>query len=346
MTQDRQTVGIPIGPDTSLVIAEIIMQRCDAALLAKIPGVRGHRFIDDYELSFATRTDAENAFHALETCLADFELALNPKKTFVRELPLVLEGPWVVDLRRFTFRSSALGQAADLSDYFSKAYELYSEHPDEPVLQFAVGRLRGLTILPSNWQLFQRLLLLCAAPEPATLPYVLQQIILRRNIGMAAPIPELTEVINALIKHHAPLRHSSEVANSLWSALALDLKIDSDSVDAVSQCDDAVVALLALDCEAQGRTLKPLDKTLWSTHMAPTSLYDEFWLLAYEANVKGWLPNPPSGDFVAADPNFGFLKQQGVYFYDLSKSAPAPTVPIPMPTVPTVTVAPGSPYSA
>jgi hypothetical protein len=38
------------------------------------------------------------------------------------------------------------------------------------------------------------------------------------------------------------------------------------------------------------------------------ALYDEHWLLAYEANVKGWLPSVSGTDHVAADPNFGFLK--------------------------------------
>jgi hypothetical protein len=77
--QDGQTVGIPIGPDTSLVIAEILMQRCDEELANACPSIRGHRFIDDYELGFRNRTDAEDAFHRLETILADYELALNPR---------------------------------------------------------------------------------------------------------------------------------------------------------------------------------------------------------------------------------------------------------------------------
>lgn len=56
------------------------MQRCDAELKNKIPNLKGHRFIDDYELSFHTQTEAEMAFHFLENALRDYELALNPKK--------------------------------------------------------------------------------------------------------------------------------------------------------------------------------------------------------------------------------------------------------------------------
>jgi hypothetical protein len=337
MGQDQQTVGIPIGPDTSLVIAELIMQRCDEELLARLPSLQGHRFIDDYELSFRTRAEAEDAFHILDTCLSDFELALNPKKTQVLELPLPLEAPWATELKQFAFsRSSIPGQAADLTNYFSRAYSLHSNNLGDPVLQFAVARLRGASIDPANWALFQKLLLLCVIPEPASFPYVLEQIVTRTNAGAAPVLTELEEIVNTLIASHSTLKHSSEVANAAWACLALGLQLHEEAVDLISQCDDPVVALLALDCEQQGLVSKPLNKTLWSSHMTQDALYDEHWLLAYEANIKGWLPSIGGADHVAADPNFAYLKANDVYFYDASLGTPAAAAPVPLPTLPTV----------
>jgi hypothetical protein len=303
MGQDQQTVGVPIGPDTSLVLAELIMQRCDEELLAKLPGLKGHRFIDDYELSFQTRTEAEDAFHILDTCLSEFELALNAKKTKVLELPLPLESPWATELKQFAVtRTTQAGQAADLTNYFSRAYALHSSNPEDSVLQFAVAKMRGMNIEPGNWPLFQKLLLLCVIPEPASFPYVLEQIITRKNAGAAPILPELEEIANTLIESHSKLRHSSEVANAAWACPALGLRLHDRAVDLISQCDDPAVALLALDCEQHGLVSKPLDKTLWSSHMTQDALYDEHWLLAYEANIKGWLPSLGAADHVAADP--------------------------------------------
>ena len=67
------------------------------------------------------------------------------------------------------------------------------------------------------------------------------------------------------------------------------------------------------------------------------ALYEKHWLLAYEANVKGWLPNGGGTDYVANDVNFKFLKQNNVVFYDSSLAAPAPpaAAPVPLPTLPT-----------
>jgi hypothetical protein len=332
MGQDGQTIGIPIGPDTSLVLAELLMQRCDAELITKIPKLKGHRFIDDYELSFYTRTEAEDAFHLLERALGDYELALNPKKTKVLELPLQFEASWVTELRSHSIRVSASGQAVDMEALINKAFHLHKLFPGEAVLSYAIAKLRVVALLPDNWELFQRLLLLCVTPEPATFPYAIDLIIKWVNAGYASAIPELHEVVNTIITTHAPLAHSSEVSHALWASIALGVTLGAEAVAALSMADDSVVALMALDCESRGLMSSVLDKSNWQAHMTSAGLYEEHWLLSYEANIKGWLPSVGGGDHVAGDPNFGFLKASGVYFYDTS---PLVAFPIPAPTLPT-----------
>jgi hypothetical protein len=336
-SQDGQTVGIPIGPDTSLVISEILMQKCDRELLEACPGIRGHRFIDDYELGFRNRTDAEKAFQCLEKILADYELALNPSKTAILELPYNFEAPWVSALRSFEFRTTPSGQQVDLFQYFDFAFEFYRQYPNDSVLQFAVGRLWNLEVQPSNWELFQKLLLNCVAPEPAVLSYVLDSIITRVNAGRTPVLEDIKEVVNALIMDHSGLAHSSEVAWALWACLALGIKILPEAASRVTECLDSAVALLALHCEAEGLVNGSLDHTTWSSYMNKKSLYEEHWLLSYEANVKGWLQSQGRGDHIASDPNFQFLKAKGVSFYDVTKAVRSSSgVPTPVPSLPTL----------
>ena len=314
--QDQQTIGIPIGPDASLVIAEILMQRCDEHLASQFPNIQGFRFIDDFELSFMTQAEAERAHHELEACLSEYELALNPKKTSIRDLPLPIEAPWATQLKRAKPRKEKNTQAADLAHLFDLAFKLHRENPEDAVLQFAISLLQFESIHPDNWSLFQKLLMLCSLPEPACFPGAIRQIVLRRNLGMVDLIPEIAEITNALVVTHSPLRHSSEVANAVYACIALGITLGDAAVDAISRCDDPVVALLALDCESRNLTTKQIDKTLWRGHMKAAALYDEYWLLAYEANIRNWLPNFRGKDFVAADQNFSSLKAAGVHFYD------------------------------
>ena len=57
--------------------------------------------MDDYELLFDDRSDAERALTALEDALAEFELELNPQKTEIVSLPQELENPGIQELRGF-----------------------------------------------------------------------------------------------------------------------------------------------------------------------------------------------------------------------------------------------------
>ncbi len=54
--------------------------------------------------------------------------------------------------------------------------------------------------------------------------------------------------------------------------------------------------------------------------MNSDSLCSSMWLLAYEADVKGWLPSPHN--HVALHPFFAPLKRKGVFFYDTRKNVP------------------------
>ena len=312
--QDGQTVGIPIGPDTSLVIAEMLMHQVDGALYSALPQISGHRFIDDYELSFLTRDEAEKAYHLLDLELAEFELALNPKKTSIERLPLKLEEEWMSTLKNFKFNDKPKAQAHALESYFSLAFEYHLKYEGDHVLQWAISRLRSLQLSDENWELFQRLLMLSVTPEPACLPFVLELIIQKRN-GKPILEVELSKILNTTIHEHASLKHSSEVANALWGCLALGLPLDNEAVDSVSQCRDSCVALLALDCQIEGLTNKPLKTTVWEEYLNKDELYGDQWLLAYEVNIKGWLKPKNGQDYVAADPNFWFLKRNNVFFY-------------------------------
>ena len=96
-SQDQQTLGIHIGPDCSLVIAEIILSAVDAALLST-GAVNGFRYLDDYEFGFATYSEGEQALADLQGVLSVYELHLNPRKTSLFELPEPIERPWATEL--------------------------------------------------------------------------------------------------------------------------------------------------------------------------------------------------------------------------------------------------------
>ena len=131
--QDGQTIGIPIGPDTSLVIAEAILSAIDKEFLAA-GKAKGFRYMDDYEFGFSTYAEAEQALATLQGVMNDFERQLKPSKTRILELPEPIEALWVSELRIFPFRRDARSQRYDLIRYFNRSFELMKQYPTQPVL--------------------------------------------------------------------------------------------------------------------------------------------------------------------------------------------------------------------
>lgn len=321
---DGQTHGVPIGPDISLLVAESLLAAADRDLLQRCPGlVHGFRYVDDYELAFHKLSDAEQVLTELQGILAEYELSLNPRKTKIEELPKPLEASWAAELSRFELRgpNHPTGQRNDLVTLFSRAFEIASERPEEPVLKYAIARVRNENVSAGGWRAFQNCVLGAARSDPSTLAASLgtlhQAAVTGGHTVSMAP---LEEVFEGVIETHGRRQEGSEVAWALWGSVAWGITLSSDAGRTLGRMDDDVVALLAL--EAESRQLLPggaLDKAGWSTAVNQTdATTGEHWLLTYEAVRRGWLQSPA----LAADPTFSAMATAGVGFYDTAESRP------------------------
>ena len=328
--QDRQTLGIHIGPDCSLVIAEIILSAVDMALLNT--GLSsGFRYLDDYEFGFATYYEGEQALADLQGELGAYELHLNPRKTVLFELPGAIERPWASELRRFSIRPTGSGQQTDLIGYFSRSYELSRNYPEESVLLFTLRRMqRSVGVVPSNWPLYESTLLHAATVAPGTLSTVVDELYRYYQAGYQVGLHRVSDALHQVIRQHGSMNHGSEVAWAIWGCILFGISLDDQTASQVAQMEDSVVAILALDAKAKRLISNNVNLTLWASMMTPQSLLDENWLLSYEANVKGWLPSLGVHDHVTTDPKFHFLKQNRVHFYDAGLSTTYQPVVVPI----------------
>lgn len=313
---DGQTMGVPIGPDTSFLAAEIVLTAVDKSLESKL-SPRGHRYIDDYELAFTTRSAAEEAQALLEDALAEYELVINPTKTEILELPQPFHDAWTHELSTFHVRTSKTAQTiADLIALFSHAAAMSRSRAGP--LKYALLRSREITVVDDDvWTALQNLAWSAVSAEPTTMAAALD-LLAEKSTESDSEIDKdaAAEVIDALILTHSPIRNASEVAWALWAAIALDVEMTKQAGEAVSSMDDDFVALLALD--ASSRRLFGSHRLSRSNWEALTD-YDgvvsgPHWLLAYEGSVRKWL-RAPAGR-VDADPFFKALRGRRVRFYD------------------------------
>lgn len=278
--------------------------------------LRGIRYVDDYEFVFDSEGAASEALSKLQQALLEFELHLNASKTSIAPLPQYLEDPWVTVLKSLPLDPFTKQFKGQIIRFFDHAFTLANQFPTEGVLKYAAGRIANMP-LSEQRDLVHDLLCQAARVEAGTLPIILEAFILK--LGELRKYRHTRrDLLSKTIFDHAPQRHASEVAWSLWGCIALKIPIDPSVIPLVSAMDDSVCALLTLHARQSGLIPKSADVSSFQPAMTADELYDSRWLLAYEANMKGWLTF--NTDYVANDPCFSRLRSAKVSFYDESKT--------------------------
>ncbi|AVH65505.1 RNA-directed DNA polymerase [Nostoc sp. 'Peltigera membranacea cyanobiont' N6] len=319
-TQDQQTLGIPIGPDSSFVIAEIISSSVDKILTERLKSVpQGFRYVDDYYLYFNSYSEAERALSEINRILQEFELEINSSKASIVELPEPIELSWVSEIRRCPIGDdNSLEQYNDILTYFSKVFEYSKLFPDDAVIKYALSRINRTDILEKNWKLCESFILQSIIAAPNAL-IVATEILLKYSEKYQLNLEKISETIHLILLQHSELNHSHEISWALWLSKTLSIPIKEEVAKKISHLEDSIVALITLDLNSSNLIEGKIDFSLWQSILTIDHLYSSNWLLCYEANIKGYFPQTPQNNYIENDDFFAVLKQNNVSFYDGSK---------------------------
>ncbi|MCZ8015158.1 MAG: RNA-directed DNA polymerase [Limnobacter sp.] len=319
--QDGQTIGIPIGPDTSHIIAEAVASAVDIEFnkhFKRWPA--GFRYVDDYFLFFETAKEAEQALAALIRALREFELQINFEKTKTCPVIEITDDFWTHRLSAFDITSKGVRHASDVNHFFELAKNLARANSDESVMLYALKRISATIVRKDCWDAFEAHLCHVAMAYPNTLQMTSRILSSYSRVGYPLNKNRLSRMINSIIEDHALVGHHSEVSWCLWIAKELELNISEMNVDFVSEMNSSVCALLLMDMSASGMLAKTPPNTFWRKYQTTDALWGELWLLSYEAGVRGW--GGFNSNHVIASPHFSILMNAGVRFYDDSVTLP------------------------
>jgi hypothetical protein len=316
--QDWQTVGLPIGPDTSHIIAEIIGVAIDVQLkeaLGKWPS--GFRYVDDFYLFFDTRKETEVALAELTKSISYFELQINPAKTKIMEVKGLVEESWKYSLKKLNIAPEKRAQRDDIHNYFEALFSLESRFSDESLVKYGLKQISSHIIKKSNWEVFEAYLLKCGFSFPNTLQTIANILSTYYHHGYSLNLRAIKRFCNNLIKVHAISDHHSEVSWLLWMCKELNLKLEREVVREIEGMSSSVCALICLDLFNSGTIGTNLKVNYLRQFSNKESLYGSDWLISYEAGKRGWLNNPDH-NYISNDKFFGKLLTERVSFYDES----------------------------
>lgn len=318
--QDKQTSGIPIGPDSSFMVAEILTTYIDEKIAARFHDIKACRYYDDYSLFVSSRDEAEIVVRYIQQVLGELELFINDHKLAIQEAPRHFLDDFSETLAPFKFNEKKV--ESSLQQYFNLLWKLCECSPNRinTIIRYGLKPLLNskLQISPSHQELFESLLYKTALLDPSTLDIV-QKVLTAKHITPTSNA--LTDLIHTIIAHHAPLHHHHEVAWSLWYCKKYTLPISKDDILLIFDMHNPICTLMLLDDLNNHPTLAAMrtdaDIAQYISNIETLSdskdLFGRDWILLYEGVKHGWLRNTA---VVTSNPYFNYLYSEGISFYD------------------------------
>ena len=146
----NQTVGIPIGPETSSIIANIISARIDVNFEdnhmmknINVDDNRIDRLQDDWFVGTDSLEDAEVVLSAISSVYREYGLEINGSKTTVDRVIQLAEDRWVSEIGAFLSHKSGSLHGGRLREFLKLCLRLQKDHAREPVINYALSVLES-----------------------------------------------------------------------------------------------------------------------------------------------------------------------------------------------------------
>lgn len=318
--QNQQTMGIPVGPDTSFIAAELIASHIDVLFEKKLQKKKvdfvGYRYYDDYSLYFNTDLDAQIALTELKSVLNEFELRINDNKTIINRTHNELESDWALAIKSFYFRPSETDQKEDIWNFFAIAFKFSAMYPSEGILRLAINKFNFVRIEKQNWDIFESLVFRLTLTDSGTLQKTAKLLTSYKNLVNKKRLQIFCfEVIN----RHAEKKHDYELTWALWLLNDFNIQPTKKIFEIVlsSKCNCA--SIIALDLLDRNNRIKNFDYSSLKGIMTTENLSGRNWLLVYEAVYKGWITGITTS-VVTDSFYFDLIKSKKISFYDSSIS--------------------------
>lgn len=321
--QERQSIGIPIGPDTSHIIAEIVACRVDDILKTRFSSIKlkACRYYDDYYLYVSSKDEADKVLKGLQLILSEFQLEINESKVKIREFPFAFEDEFTTSLHSFDFKKT--NQSNSIKHYFSTLWSFAERNPKKTdwIFKYALRIFEFSTIViqKKSWKVFEDLLIKSALVEPAILDITTRIFITYSAYLDTDSKEKLKKLINVIIKEHCAVLHNFEMAWALWLAKTFEIEIEEQSANDIIATKDSISNLILLDLINNSTLVKGIPKVAdIAAELKDDILMSESWLLAYESIKKGWLV-PAEANLLDNNLFFKILKDNNIEFYKKTK---------------------------
>jgi hypothetical protein len=312
-SQDGQTIGLAVGPDTSRLIAEVVASAIDVELREKlkVSGRDASRYIDDYTISSATDQSGESLIAALRQSTAQFELELNSEKSAVYPTSFRQNTGWKQAVRTHIPRGTP--SHSDIQHFFYEIGRICAAHPEINVEKFALQNARSAFVRADGWKGIQSNLISSYRRNSSLISFLVEMFILRQVERSDVDLGNVRDFVEHRIPVLAQANRTGEIIWLLFLAIRLNINLPAARLAPLSEIENSMIALLVVCAGSQRLIQGAMDFQVWDRSLKGDGLKGPMWLYAYESVAGGIRPRANAA-FIERDSLFSLLHTKKIRF--------------------------------
>lgn len=318
--QDGQSIGIPVGPDTSRVFAEIVATAIDVEFKKRceVSDVTIIRYVDDVWLGAHTHADAERALSRYREAIREFELDINEAKTRIYSTDFRFADAWPADLSialETALASAARYRPERLRAALERAFAMAVADNDDGILKYVIRYLDRHSSGWSHWAICEPFLKRSVVHFGHTADYVARVIVWRYLVKRDLDVETWSKILAAVIDTHGRLGNDSEVCWATYACAQLGAKIDLGAAQNIIRNCGALAVVSVLNCVDKGLVDQSIFDEAYE-RMSLETANGPFWPVLMEWKSRKW---PRHDKLKVNNDVIGALAEKEARIFDLAK---------------------------
>ena len=255
----NQTVGIPIGPETSRIIAEVISSRIErdfAKTQTVFPVTQGRdnidRYQDDWYVGVNFLENAERILSSIHEVYRGYGLEINGNKTAVERVIAAPSDHWISEIGAFLSHRPGPIRGVRLRELLSLSLRLQKAFVSDPIINYTLAILEAQRQGSGDVEALKSFLLKAAVISPPSMDRICRMILNLQFRTKEVSRKRIRDRFTQLIDRHIVNGNLYEVIWLIYTLRGLRTPFRSSTISTlVDNANSSALALLLSRLEEQ-----------------------------------------------------------------------------------------------
>lgn len=286
--QDGQTVGVPIGPDFSRIVSEIVGVKIDRIFREKAGSENPLlRLVDDIYIGTDNLDDANTKLGIMRDSIRELELDINESKTIIIDASKDVESYWPVEIRHLLEKYKEYDHKfeAEFIQTLDKIIQMALIDLDDGLIKYALRKIDNEWMWNDYWDSFEPFLIRCCISFPHSWNFVAQIVALRHDLD-GIDTKKWSRVIEKSLSQNVKSGNDFEVVWAIWLSIHIKAPIINSLFDEIFEKCGSYSMLSALHLHSISAMDCKIPKEKILSRLGNRPMLGPHWILAYEGDRK------------------------------------------------------------